>query len=497
METELKFQIPAAQRVALRRAVATASARSTRLQAVYVETEGRHLAAAGLALRLRKEGRVWVQTLKGRSDGLLTRLEHEVRLPPQAGLPALDPQRHQGTPAGDALAAALQGAGQGAVLRPLYRTDIRRLHRRVRFGGASIEIAYDHGWLIAGERKLALCEIEFELLSGPAAALPALAQRWAQRHGLWWDSRTKSERGLRLALGLEQVPAVKAQALNWPEPATPEAFWRAALQSALAQALPNAAEIASGAATPEHLHQLRVALRRLRTVLRVFAHWGGQVPSAQALEADWRTPFAQLGATRDADVQAANLRPRLLAAGAPAFTWPAAAATPAAPDIVTGAEFTTLLLRSLALALEPVPADPSPTPSLAGQTLEEAARDVLRPAWRRLLADATGFAQASTEEQHRARKRLKRLRYALEMLLPLYRRKPARRQLALIAKALEALGKMNDLQAAESLCRAQAAADPRAWFAVGWLAARHEPAQARAARALAALKDAPRAWRSA
>ena len=76
----------------MRRAVATASARSTRLQAVYADTAQQHLAAAGLALRLRKEGRAWVQTLKGRGDGLATRLEHEVRLPPQRGVPE-DPSR--------------------------------------------------------------------------------------------------------------------------------------------------------------------------------------------------------------------------------------------------------------------------------------------------------------------------------------------------------------------------------------------------------------------
>ena len=62
-ETELKFQVPPARREALQRAIATATARTTRLQAVYADTADHRLAANGLALRLRKEGRVWVQTL--------------------------------------------------------------------------------------------------------------------------------------------------------------------------------------------------------------------------------------------------------------------------------------------------------------------------------------------------------------------------------------------------------------------------------------------------
>ena len=65
-ETELKFQIPPRQAAAVARAVATQTARRIRLVAAYADTADRRLAAAGLALRLRREGRQWVQTLKGR-----------------------------------------------------------------------------------------------------------------------------------------------------------------------------------------------------------------------------------------------------------------------------------------------------------------------------------------------------------------------------------------------------------------------------------------------
>ena len=271
METELKFQVPRARRAALHAAVATASARTTRLQAVYVETAGHDLAAAGLALRLRQEGQAWVQTLKGRGDGLMSRLEHEVLLPPQRGRPELDPLRHAGTPAGARLAAALP---PGAVLQTLYRTDIRRLHRRVRSGGAVIEIARDRGWLIAGdaragqpERRLAVDEIEFELISGPASAMTAYASRWALRHGLWWDCRTKSERGMRLALGLAGVPAVPVA----PQAPRGHEAWRRALALTLTVVLANGAEIASGLAQAEHHAAWSVALRQLQRLLGLSA----------------------------------------------------------------------------------------------------------------------------------------------------------------------------------------------------------------------------------
>ena len=480
METELKFQVPPARSAALRRAVATSSARTVRLQALYADTADQRLAAAGLALRLRKEGRVWVQTLKGRGDGLMRRLEHEVRLPPQRGVPVLDPQRHAGTPVGDLLAVAM---ASGAELRTLYQTDIRRLHRRVRHGGALIEIACDHGRIVADGRSVAVDEIEFELVSGPPAALPALAARWAARFGLWWDVRTKSERGFRLALGHDQVPAVKAGAAALPAGAGPQQAWCTVLQSALAQALPNAVEIAAGTDAPEHLHQLRVALRRLRSALRWFADWGGDAEAAHALEADWREPFGRLGAARDSDVLVHSLQPALHSAGAPPFDAMPAAADGGPGEIVRSVEFTTLLLRTLAMSLPPAHA----ADDGGVAALRAAASRVLRRAWRRVLRDAQAFAAASVEEQHRTRKRLKRFRYGLEFLLPLLARKPALRMHRAVCSALDALGHLNDLHTAEAWFRECAQTDTRAWFAVGWAAASLPAAQATAAAMLARM----------
>jgi triphosphatase len=482
MEIELKFQVPAARRAALLRAVATARVQRTALQAVYFDTPGQALARAGLALRLRKEGRVWVQTLKSRAS-VMERLEHEVHLPAQAGMPALDPQRHAGTPVGALLQAATQDAG---ALQPLYRIHVQRLHRLVRHAGATVEIAYDRGRLLADGREQAVDEIEFELKSGAPLALVALAQRWAARFGLWWDVRNKSEQGTRLALGLEQVPAVKAQAPGWARGSTPAQVWAAALQSALAQALPNAAELASGRGGPEHLHQLRVALRRLRAALRLLAPWSSQPDAALALETAWRGPFGTLGAARDADVLAQSLLPRLQQAGAPVFSWPAAPAGPAPGDCVRGPEFTDLLLRSLLLALQP-PA--------AGEDLAAAARTLLRPAWRRILREAEAFSTADATARHRLRKRLKRLRYVLEFLLPQFPHKPAARMLRAIGKALAALGELNDLEMARQACQALTSQQPQAWFALGWLAAQQVVALQQAQQSLHALADAPRVWR--
>ncbi len=498
-ETELKFQVPAARSAAVRRALATSTAQTLPLQAIYFDTPGQRLASAGLALRLRREGRRWVQTLKGRGDGLMQRLEHEVPLPARRESPSIDPARHDGTPLGAALRGVL-GTDPGDALQALYRTDIQRVLRRVRHAGAWIEVAHDRGRIVAGDRVLAVDELEFELLSGPPAALPALAARWAARHGLWWDVRTKSERGCRLALGVDRVPAVTAQALSPDDLGDAASGWRAMLLAALAQALPNAAELAAGSGADDHLHQLRLALRRLRTALGLFAAWGGDAMAAADLEQRWAAAFSPLGAARDSDVLQSLWLPRLASAGAPPLAAEPVGNTAAPGDALIDAPAawarhpvtTALLLQTLQVA---VAAPDDSAAQTRGAALRDSAAAALRQAWKRAWADAGPFATADTAQRHRARKRLKRLRYGLESVRSLFAPRAVRRQLRALDRALRALGDYNDLQVARAHFAQRAISDPAAWFAVGWLAAQHDAALQRALKTLAALRDAPRVWR--
>lgn len=489
MEIELKFQVLPAHRTALLKAVATASAHSTRLQAVYADTADHRLAQAGLALRLRKEGRRWVQALKGRTEGpggLMQRLEHEVAVPGSSE-PVLDPARHAGTPVGERLLALL---ADGAPLLPVYRTDVRRVHRVVRHAGARIEIACDHGRITAGDAVLPVDEIEFELLSGPPQALPSLAARWTQRFALWWDIRTKSERGFRLAQGQDRVPAVVATVAALPPGATPAGVFAAAAAAALQQALRNACEIAAGAGAPEHLHQLRQGLRRLRSLLRVLGPWSADPAQAATLEADWRSPFQRLGACRDNDVFAAEWLPQLRAAGAPALPPALLAPADGAAAILLEGTTQALLLRTLALLVAAPPAEPGEA------ELSRAAEAAVARLWRQARRGARAFATADAAARHRLRKRLKRLRDVLEPLQPLLQRRSGKALLKALRVALRSLGTLNDLASAEAALRAQAAAEPALWFAVGWLRARHDQLLPQAQAELTALAACRLRWRA-
>ena len=544
-ETELKFRIPAARLAAVRRAVATRTAVIEPLTAVYFDTPGEHLAQARVALRLRREAGGWVQTLKAEGALALQRLEHNVALA-QADLrgpgvadsrPALDLKRHAGSEAGAVLARVLAHAPPGQRLVARYATEVRRTHRLLRFEGARIELALDEGRITAGEAVCAVLEIEFELLSGPPQALLRLAARWAARFGLALDVRSKSERGHRLALGQPSSPATRARPLKLSRRAAPGAALAAMLGNALSQVLANASPLAElaelaapssaarvGEAPPgaapepqsrpdaELLHQLRVGLRRLRTVLQVFA------PLLPASVTDLAPAlarlFAQLGAARDRDAMAQTLWPALRAAGAP---WTEGPATPAltAPDplpaLLASPAVQQLWLALLAATLADKPAQ-APAAGAVGPASPEAAAAAipaapakLREAFsaaldhllRQVQRDAARFEHLDEALRHRLRRRIKRLRYATELTVALWPAKPAARLLKRLAQAQTPLGDYNDCVVAQAHYRQLATQEPEAWFAVGWLSARRqslEPGCIAALVRLAGCKAGKACW---
>lgn len=486
-EIELKFRIPPDRLAALRRAVATSSAEVQPLAAAYFDTAGEHLAKARTALRLRREGRSWVQTLKAEGASAMQRLEHNVPVP-GAARPALDIARHDGTPAGAALRRLLADAGQPA-LEERYATTVQRTRRLLRSGGAVIELALDEGQVQASGRSLPLCEIEFELLSGPPQALLALAGRWAARHGLLLDLRSKSELGHTLAAGLHGSPPAYAQALRLDREVSMDVARAAMLANALRQVLANASQMAAGPSEPEHLHQLRVGMRRLRSVLGACWTAADGDPAAAASRA-LADLFQHLGAARDVDAMGHWLWPALQAAGAPPLQAAPRALPVADPALLLRAPATQQLwLALLGLGLPPVP--PAAAPPLAAA----AAMPIpLQKLLRQVRRDARSFNTLDVEARHRLRRRVKRLRYLTELSAGLW---PAKR-LAVFLKRLkpaqDRLGEVNDTVVALAHCRSLADADPHAWFAVGWLTARHAALLPGCAAALGRLARAPRPW---
>ncbi len=494
VETELKFIVPRDRLAALAADMRRGEVHVRRLLAIYYDTVDGRLAASNVSIRLRREGRRWVQTAKALTPDSLRRLEHNVERTVLRGFdaPELDLSLHDGTPAGAAIRDAigvLVPVDAQASLVERFRTDVSRMTRVEQFEGARVELALDSGKIVAGSRSSPVCEFEMELKSGAVAGLFGLAADWAGCHGLWLSTLSKARRGMRLAAD-EKVHAVTADAPMIGARARRERFLVAVIESCLRQILGNASEIGAGAVDEELVHQLRVGLRRLRTALRELADF------SPGLDPGWeqafRSAFQALGAHRDEVTVLPGLRKEMMGAGIEfAQTAGGLPAAPVPEAVVRDPEFQRALLGVIAFCH----ATPSP-PRRKGARLHLKRKIGARLAQlhQDLKRDATRFDKLSPSRQHRVRKRLKRLRYLAEFASPLFGTKRVGRYLKHWREAQDALGEENDHRVGLDLLQAAPQGVPSK-RATRWMSARLRDFVKRCGRALRKAVNGPVFWK--
>jgi CHAD domain-containing protein len=116
------------------------------------------------------------------------------------------------------------------------------------------------------------------------------------------------------------------------------------------------------------------------------------------------------------------------------------------------------------------PGDRPPEP--AGADALKRLCDRLTRLQRKVLRDVEHFERLGFDDQHRLRKRLKRLRYVAALIGPLFASRRVGAWMSHVKPAQEALGRHVDLLIAARRFREMAVHEPRAWFAAGWLQAR-------------------------
>ena len=197
-EVELKFAAPAATLEALLALPPLARARGAdapprSLESTYYDSPGHDLRRAGVALRVRRDGDRFVQTVKVAAPGgnPHARLEREE---PIAAPPARPRLPAEALPPGLAHLAA-------GPWQPLFATRVRRRVLEAVSGAARIEVAIDSGRVEAGAGSSPISEIELELRQGTLGDLYDLAAALHRLRPLAVETRTKSERGYALAGG--------------------------------------------------------------------------------------------------------------------------------------------------------------------------------------------------------------------------------------------------------------------------------------------------------
>lgn len=162
----------------------------------YYDTPGRELARAKVALRMRRDGEQYIQTLKSRGQsvaGLSERNEWDWYLEKnKLDLKKLDDK---------CWPAALKDLDK-KQLKPIFSTDFVRQRAEIAWGRGKarvvVEAALDLGKVVAGDNQEEICELELELRQGDAAALLELAAELAADLPLMPCDISKAERGYRL-----------------------------------------------------------------------------------------------------------------------------------------------------------------------------------------------------------------------------------------------------------------------------------------------------------
>lgn len=270
----------------------------------YFDTPERALAEARVALRLRRDGDTVIQTLKCRGTsvaGLSERNEHEWQLDKvKLDLKKLD----------DSCWPVQLADLDKKTIKPLFTTDFTREYAEIAWGRGKakvvIEAALDQGFVIAGKRKEAICELELELREGEPAALLELAAELAATVALMPCDISKAERGYRL-LEPERFELDLSVADLEADMALDDAY------TALAwQLLGNSQRLAEQYRHSGHWRSLQDWVQNLIELRAITASLGQAAPRAatrdlrarlDALLEDWR-PLVQAG-NGDEDIRRA------------------------------------------------------------------------------------------------------------------------------------------------------------------------------------------------
>jgi inorganic triphosphatase YgiF len=449
LELELKFQLGPGALEALEAALfPRAQAKVSQLHAIYFDTPGHALRDQGFSLRIRRKGEAFTQTLKQRKGAaLFQRDEWEAAV---AGFD-LETSRLADTPVSALL--------EGAPLAPAFTVEVDRQIHLWSDSHAKVEVSFDNGLIVAGDRREGVAELELELVAGPPQALFGLARRLMEIAPLTLAFESKAERGYRL-VGHDGVAALKAQRTAVGRETSAGQAFQVVMRGALVQVAGNA-DLLRRANNPDALHQLRVGLRRLRAGLSVFkaildpdglntfrseTRWlAGELSDARDIDV-----FLQKTSNRDeieeSDGRAAFFR-ALRIAQAEAYERAVAA--------VSSQRFR-LLLVALAEWVEDGRwrhAVNETQRALREGPATELAAAVMDRLDRRLRRRSRRFQDIDATARHDLRKQAKKLRYAAAFFSEAFPEHPKRRDrfIAVLRALQDELGELNDLAVARAV----------------------------------------------
>src|SRR3569832_418632 len=227
------------------------------LKSSYFDVPKRTLRRNGLSLRVRQNGKRYVQTVKTEfANAPLRRGEWE------ASVSSMAPDLALAMPF---IPPALRSDLERYPLEEIFTADIHRHVRVVDLPTGTIEVAFDQGVLKAGDRSLPVSELALELKAGSTSAIYDLALQLTELGPLRPSLRSKSARGFDLAA--DEPPAAREPRKVRFDPSTSLVVVFVSILRACLHHLLESIPAAEDGRYPDGVHQLRVALRRLRSAL--------------------------------------------------------------------------------------------------------------------------------------------------------------------------------------------------------------------------------------
>jgi len=419
----------------------------------YFDTDDLRLLVAGLTLRRRVEHGLGLWQLKVPTDGARAELE-------ATGGPSQPPE---------SIARALRGILRASAVAPVATLRTRRRGRRV----DGVEITIDDVDVVEEQAVVGhFVELEAELVGGDVGALDRLGRRLRRLGAHPGDGRAK-------LLHVVQPPDDKSRVRN-DEDALRH-YVRAQYREIL-----RTDPVIRVSDDAEAVHDMRVAVRRLRSVLRTARPMLEQA-NVRRLRDELEWIGERLGQVRDLDVLAAGLQRNSQSLGpdsghAEALLKPLQQEHDQARRMLVDA----LESERYLVLLDSIEATAVTPPFTTHRSIERLAAKEFR----RLRKRSRRIQDLDDTGLHKARIAAKRARYAAELASPL-RGKPARRFAETAKKFQDLLGEHQDAVVAGERLRHLATLTDRkgATLAAGRLIERQDT------RKQQARKQAPGAWK--
>jgi inorganic triphosphatase YgiF len=462
-EVELKLaldprDVPALRESWILRELGVKHTGRRRLLSIYYDTPFFSLAQRGITLRVRTIGRERVQCvkMKGAEGGSL----HQ-RMELGSSIRGDRPDLTQ-IPDPDLRRLILECSADNELV-PVFSTNVMRETWLQRLGRSQIECAIDRGVIAANGTRAPVCEVELELKSGQAARLFQLAHRLNAVVPLRIETTSKAARGYDLAAHAK-LPAPMAAPINIHPDMTVRECFAAIARPSLAHVLASA-NFAYTTDDPEGIHQLRVAIRRMRAAFSVFR--SAMLENHRLrLGDELRTLQQKLGAAREWDVLVeetiASMPRKLREQRSTEHLVRIAHSKRAEGDksahaALRNPQYTDILLR-LASWVDGQfgsEAPPIPVGKWKPDVLADPARgfatEMMRVYHDKLKKLGKKIRKLDAAELHRLRIRVKKLRYATEFFSSIWPNQRTKRYLSALKGLQQVLGELHDATVAEGL----------------------------------------------